>query len=328
MEGIQYVYFEKVMVLNLSMNWLILWLAGRLGRAHSPTWRMLAGASLGALYSFTLLLPSLHSLVNFGAKLIFSVLMVGITFFPLPISKFWRVMLYFYLTSFALGGAIFGLSFLAAPGKPGGGSLAVMFQSILKLLDDYLWWLLPLVIIGAVTFGYWVPVLGKYMVAAFCRVPFQLCVDGKVTQLVGLLDTGNQVRDPLSQSPVVIVELKAIRDLLPPGLQQKIEERRELDIWELMTVLEQEGKPQAGKPQAGNWLKRWRVLPFSSVGQTTGVLLGFRPDYIEFQSGQKLRKETQVVVGLYLHSLCKDGSYQALLPAAWLEFLGRDSVAS
>lgn len=317
MEGIQYVYFEKVMFINISMNWLILWLAGRLGRVSTPVWRILAGAFFGALYSFTLLLPDLQWLVNFGTKVIFSVLMLVIAFFPLPMGRAWRVMLYFYLTSFAVGGAIFGLSFLAVPGTPTGNILSSIFQSMLKLLDDHLWWLFPLVVLGALSFGYWAPALGKRLVRTFCRVPFKIAVDGKEKELVGLLDTGNQMRDPLSQSPVVIVELEAIRELLPPGIQDRLRERLAPEIWELMADLEPES----------NWPERWRVLPFTSVGKAKGVLLGFRPDYIEIRSGMTRVKEQQVVVGLYAHSLSGDGSYRALLPSDWLEFLGRDSVA-
>ncbi|MDA8213131.1 MAG: sigma-E processing peptidase SpoIIGA [Clostridia bacterium] len=317
MEGIQYVYFEKVMFINISMNWLILWIAGRLGRVSTPAWRILAGAFFGALYSFTLLLPSLQWLVNFGTKVIFSVLMILIAFFPLPMGRTWRVMIYFYLTSFAVGGAIFGLSFLAVPGTPMGNMLLPMLRSILKLLDDHFWWLFPLVVFGALSFGYWAPALGKRLVETFCRVSFKISVDGKEKELVGLLDTGNQVRDPLSQFPVVIVELGAIRELLPPGIQDRLRERLAPEIWELMAGLEHES----------DWLERWRVLPFTSVGKAKGVLLGFRPDYIEFQSGQTTIKEKQVVVGLYHHPLSGDGSYRALLPSDWLEFLGRDSVA-
>ncbi|HEX3032444.1 MAG TPA: sigma-E processing peptidase SpoIIGA [Bacillota bacterium] len=127
MEGVQYVYFEKVVFVNLSMNWLILWVTGRLSRVAPVNWRLLAGAFLGALYSFTLLLPNLSWLVSFAGKLLFSLLMVGIAFFPVHWSKGWRVYLYFYLTSFTLGGAIIGVSFL---------------------VGELEWWIVPAVIAG------------------------------------------------------------------------------------------------------------------------------------------------------------------------------------
>ncbi|HEX3031880.1 MAG TPA: sigma-E processing peptidase SpoIIGA [Bacillota bacterium] len=298
MEGVQYVYFEKVVFVNLSMNWLILWVTGRLSRADTVSWRLLAGAFLGALYSFALLVPDVGWLVSFAGKMVFSLLMVAVTFFPLEWSRGWRVYLYFYITSFTLGGAIIGLGFL---------------------MGELEWWLIPAMAAAAYAIGRYGPLVGRRVVEALGTLPFKLVVGGREKELVGYLDTGNQVREPFSRFPVLIVEAEAVAELLPPVLlegllkrdafaQDPIAQSEESQVlWDIIGGLEDE-----------EWLGRWRVIPFRSVGRPKGFLLGFRPDYVEYCRGNKQVREKEVIVGLYQRKLSNDGSFLALLPADWL----------
>ncbi|HEX3032604.1 MAG TPA: sigma-E processing peptidase SpoIIGA [Bacillota bacterium] len=286
MEGVQYVYFEKVLFVNLSLNWIILWVTARLGRVTPGHWRLGAAALLGAMYSFSLLFPGLHWLITFGGKVAFSLLMVGIAFFPLDWPRGWRIFLYFYLTSFALGGAIIGLGYLT-------GELA--------------WWVMPAVSLGALALGNWAPLLGRQLAVALGTLDFRLVVAGREKLLPGFVDTGNQVREPLSCFPVVIVEAGAVQELLPPGLGDRLENLKQSDVqdlWEFIGGLEEEW-----------WPERWRVVPYSSVGRSRGYLLGFRPDYLEFTGGNRHSRVKEVIVALHHRPLSVDGNYLAILPA-------------
>lgn len=286
MEGVQYVYFEKVVLVNLSLNWLILWVTARLVRVKPGQWRLGAAALLGALYSFSLLMPDLSWMVTFAGKLAFSVLMVGVAYYPLNWTRGWRAFLYFYLTSFALGGAIIGLGFLV-------GEMA--------------WWIIPTVILGAFALGHWAPMVGRQLAEALGTLPFKLVVAGKEQELIGFLDTGNQVREPLSCFPVIIVEAAAIGELLPAGLSTRLgalDNAGIQDIWNFIGGLEE-----------GWWPERWRVVPYSSVGRSKGYLLGFRPDYIEYTGGARQVRVKEVIVALHHRQLSTDGDYLAILPA-------------
>lgn len=295
MEGIQYVYFEKVVLINLAMNGLILWTAGRLSRVEIRLWRLTGAGLIGALYSLVLLFPSLHWAVSFAAKMLMSLLMIWIAFYPVPRSKLWRVLIFFYLASFAMGGAVIGLGSLVG----------------LAVLGRHLWWLLPLVAAGGLAYGYWAPALGRLVQEAFGRIQIKIGVDGKEEELIGLVDTGNQVRDPVSQDPVVIVEIAAIGELLPSEVREAFAGKNgpNSEPWELISALTDT-----------SWAARWRVVPYRSVGRDGGILLGFRPDYLEICRGNELVREQRVVVGLYQQPLSGDGSYRAILPADWLIF--------
>ena len=46
-------------------------------------------------------------------------------------------------------------------------------------------------------------------------VPVSIFIGGKKLDLKALVDTGNSLHDPLSNLPVVIVELDSIKEMLP-----------------------------------------------------------------------------------------------------------------
>jgi stage II sporulation protein GA (sporulation sigma-E factor processing peptidase) len=50
------------------------------------------------------------------------------------------------------------------------------------------------------------------------------------------------------------------------------------------------------------------MIPFSSLGRTNGMMIGFRPDAVIV--GEKI---SDVVIGIYNSRLCRDGRYQGLL---------------
>jgi len=52
------------------------------------------------------------------------------------------------------------------------------------------------------------------------------------------------------------------------------------------------------------------MIPFNSIGKTSGMLIGFRPDQV--MVGAKNSRQ-DVVIGIYNDKLTPDGRYQALL---------------
>ena len=115
-----------------------------------------------------------------------------------------------------------------------------------------------------------------------------------------LLDTGNQLTDPLTKKPVIVVESEALEKVLPKDILQKISEENS-EISELLASLEE------------NWAARLRVIPFNSVGKRHGLMIGFRPDLIVIKNRRKEIITSDVVLGLVNKSLSREGQYRALL---------------
>jgi stage II sporulation protein GA (sporulation sigma-E factor processing peptidase) len=52
------------------------------------------------------------------------------------------------------------------------------------------------------------------------------------------------------------------------------------------------------------------MIPFSSLGKTNGMLVGFRPDCVKVEG---MENKPDVVIGIYNDRLCRDGRYRGLL---------------
>lgn len=127
-------------------------------------------------------------------------------------------------------------------------------------------------------------------------------VEGRCVTCCGLVDTGNRVVDPVSGDPVIIIEYRVIRDVLPLSWQQ------------LAAGLEGAAAGD-GLSISGGWDRRLRMLPFRALQGTGGLMLGMRPDLVVIRESIRV---TSVVVGVTCESLSGDGQYQALIPACFI----------
>ncbi|AGL02961.1 sigma-E processing peptidase SpoIIGA [Desulfoscipio gibsoniae] len=297
------VYVDQVFIGSLVMNMMILWVTARLGRTAYSRWRLLAGAGVGALYSLVLFIPAMEGYLGPGYKLLVSFLMVAVVFVPGPPKKVLALLAYFYISTFALGGTVLGIiSFLQNSAFDG------QLSGIMQAVDTFLWYgiLLALLI-------YWF--LGRVVPAAMCkrlmlpllRADLTVSLGERKVSFSALLDTGNSLSDPLTGFPVIIAEYAAIKEILPEQVCAVIESHRQDDSASILAALGENIRSA-----------NFRIIPYRSVGQENGWLLGFRPDEVEIRHGNNFIKVCDVVVALYGDCLLSDTSCRALLPTGLL----------
>lgn len=298
MAGTHVIYVDMVLLINLVMDYIILWATARLAQIAVNGWRLLAGAALGAGYSLILFFPANTPWLWLVAKVLFSVLMILLTFYPVAWPKLFQAVGYFYLVSFVMGGAVLGALYLAnsfavAPTLAGGG---ILIRNL-----PYSWLVMA---VGAAFFlVYWGSLfIKRNFWQSLLRVPVVIGFNGRSLALKALVDTGNNLRDPLTGRPVIVAEYNALRPLLPPELQLKLPVQKEPEWEKIVTSL-------AGTP----WAARVRIIPFHSLGRGPGLLLGFKPDEVVILWEERFIKVTEVVVGLCWQRLTPEGSYRALL---------------
>lgn len=126
--------------------------------------------------------------------------------------------------------------------------------------------------------------------------------DKKAIQLFALVDTGNSLHDPLTNMPVVVVEYSAIKELLPPDIRDIYEKNTDNDLNTITATI-----------SCSDWFSRFRLIPFTSLGKENGMLIGFRPDYIEIGTEEEKRGVQEVIVGIYNRALSRNEQYRALM---------------
>ena len=124
--------------------------------------------------------------------------------------------------------------------------------------------------------------------------------NNNTAEITALLDTGNSLVDPISLSPVIIVEYRFIKNLFPEEIRYGLERIDSGDIEFAMNEVSAKGFPL-------------RIIPFSSLGKENGILFGFIPDRVEIRDECGLKVLGKCVIGIYYKSLSKDRSYGALL---------------
>lgn len=297
------IYLDQVFLGNLVMNYAILWAAAKLCRIPAGRIRLAAGAALGASYALAIFIPEFVFLLSVWFKAAASVIITAVAFAPLPPKKFLACLGAFYLASFALGGLTLGMIFFIHSGN------FASFNGIGTVIVEHFW---PGVILGLAAF--WAA--GRGVATLFKRGVFDglfkmelvLKFRGEQVRVEALLDTGNQLRDPLTGRPVIVVEYDVLKPLLPPEVLECFVGTAEPDVWRVLGSLSQ-----------SPWAPRFSAVPFQSLGRGRGLMVGFRPDEVLVLRQGRQAPAGKAVVAICFKKLDSGGSYRALLTPDLLE---------
>lgn len=244
------VYLDELFALNMALNYLLLAGSARLGGGALRRRRLLAAAALGGVYAAAALVPELRFLRAGGMKAAAAALML-LTAFGASVRTV-RLGALFLALAFCLGGAAF-LCVQALGGGvlllPSGAYYPVSTAGLLALAGC----------------GY----LVAYTV--FSRLaehgggeitPLYLRANGHTAALRALRDTGNTLRDPITNERVLVTDLRAAQTLLPEAaLSAERLARPDALLTELSALY----------PQL-----RFRLIPYRAVGTQAGLLLALR----------------------------------------------------
>ena len=288
------VYIDVILMVNLVMDFLLLWAAGKLAGLRVVYKRLLAASVLGAVYSAGCVFANLSLWYDFPVKVIISGLLVIIAFWPESGRQFLKAWGYFYGVSFAMAGSVIGLSYLFRGWNIG------------SVPDfSYLW--LGGGVVCALALGvYGDRMMRERVVPNLLKCPVGLRFGSVWCEGQGFIDTGNNLTDPLTNKPVVIAEYQLLSGCFPVDVRQAMEYcRRDENLFEALAQT--------------SWANRLRLIPFTSIGKKHGLLVGVRSDEIKILSGSSWVSYPGVVIGLYRESLSPEGSFQLLIPASLMQ---------
>lgn len=298
------VYVDVLILVNFVMDFFIIWAAGKLANVRFKLTRLILAAVFGAAYSLIVFFPDFSYLNTLLAKVLFSFVMILTAFAPLTIRSFFRSLVYFYLVSFAMGGAVIGAVYLtdelplSVQVLSGGASFFGNF--------NIAWLLIGLGVAITLGLGGIIHLRRSWL---HQQLLSKLIIHFNNNQVIveALLDTGNQLMDPLTNKPVIVVEFRSIKDVLPENLKRSILEDDDISLLEFDEIADSE------------WAARLRLIPFNSVGRSHGMMLGVKPDFIEVVGREGIKRTNDVVIGILNKTLNQEGKFQALLHPAVLQ---------
>ncbi len=226
-------------------------------------------------------------------KIILSVIMVYIAFNPQNIKKLCKQILIFYLTSFIFGGVALYLIYFIKP------------QNV--LIKNGLFagkYVLKVILFGAIVAFVIIKLSIKIIKTKiqpkdmYCKV--KLKINGKEIQTTAMIDTGNLVKEPITNIPVIIVESSLMYDILPKEIINNLENILGGNFDDIPEEIR------------NIYIPKLRWIPYKSLGKENGMLLGIKIDGMEVEK-EEIHKVQNVIVGIYDKSLTKRGEYRALV---------------
>lgn len=269
------VYVDVVILENIVMNYIILISVGILGKFKIHSFRILISSIFGSTYAIiSIYIKNISWILNIMVGLIFSIIMIIIAFPKTKFKELYKKIILYYVSSFIFGGIAFAVSTQI--------TVKVMNLSIISGIIGLCFIFITIKII----------LNRRKMKSMICNI--KIFYNNKSIELKGFIDSGNMLKEPISKKDVIIVEKKSLKTLLDNKFLDDID-----------NILN-------GKWLPSNIKTNFILIPFYSLGKNNGIIIGFKPEYIEINYlDQIIRKE--VIVGIYNERLNLNNNCNCLI---------------
>ena len=289
------IYLDVVLLENLCMNYIILFALGYILKLKRKHFRIVISAFIGGVYSILAYIHLMEIYSNIIVKIIISIVMVYIAYIPKSAKELFKELIFFYLISFAFGGCAFALLYFIKPEE------ILMKNGV--LVGTYP---IKIAILGGIV-GFILLSISFYIIKRkinrkniYCNLIIYF--EKKSIDINALIDTGNMLKDPISNMPVIVVEKESLKALLPEEILGNTENifngNVENSLYEEFNL---------------KYLSKFKVIPFKSLGRENGLLLGFKVDKVLIKTEEKELEIENVIVGIYKGRLSKNNEYSALI---------------
>lgn len=261
-------YIDSIFFINFVMDLFLLTLTVKSLKNTATFIRILTGSLLGATgYCLVLLLPQISYPVKVvGGMLPITVVMLKTGCKVKGIQQLCRGMGYLFTYSFLLGGFMLFLR---------------NYVPFLGERELSVWLILLIGYLGFQICCWRIRNNRQKARNHFCEVV--LAGDTEPITVLGLVDTGNGLMDPVSGKEAAVLEE---------------------EVWKKMTWAKREEK--------------YKAIPFHSIGTSHGILEGYEVNRIVVKTQSLTRELHEVPVAVYKGRLSVKGEYRMILPTGWL----------
>ena len=283
------------------MNFIILFATGIAMKINLKQKNLILSSIIGAIYAIITYLEIIPIVTHFFMKILLSLIMIYIAFIPKTPKKMLKQLLMFYLISFVFGGCAFALLYFIKPQNVlmKNGVFVGEYPLKIAMLSGVVSF-----IVIQIAFRFIKNKISKQNM--FCTL--KIYINGKILEVKALIDSGNLLKDPLSNIPVVVVEKDRLYKIFPNIILDNID-----------NFIGGDEEKSVGDIEINEYLSRFRVVPFSSLGKQNGLLLGIKVDEICVINSDGEELVSNAIVGIYDKRLTQNGSYSALIGLDILE---------
>lgn len=288
------IYIDIIFLENLIINSIILYATSIILKIKPKIIRIILSSTIGSIYAILTYITEIEIYTSVILKAILAIIMVYVAFNPQSVKKMWKQVAIFYLTSFVFGGVTLYLIYYIKPQEVLVQNGVFVGEYILKVI--MLGAIVAFVVIKIALRIIKTKITSKDM---YCKIKIKLY--GKLIETKAMIDTGNLAKEPITNTPVIIIESTLLEDILPIQILNNLEKILCGDLSQISEEMQEK------------YVTKLRCIPFSSLGKQNGMLLGIRADEIEVETEEEKKISNNVILALYDKSLTKRGEYRALI---------------
>ena len=282
------IYIDVLFLINFIMVYFILFVTNKLIKNKSSLKRISFTAFLSTLlYILTIIFIPYNKILSIFIISFIFIISIIICFKPKNIKDFSKLFILINLISFCIGG----------------GSIAIFYYTNFNHFLSFALNNFPIkFLVISILCTY---IIIKLFLSWYKRIFLKkqsfynitLYKNNTNVTLNALLDTGNNLKEPITKKPVIIAEFIALKPILPEKLKILFYEKQEDNLNKILEL--------------GHNVDL-RLIPFKSVGKENGLLIGTKIDKLEIHIEDKIILK-DVIVAISNFKLSNDNFYNALL---------------
>lgn len=286
------IYIDLIFFENIIMNSIIIYATSLIVKSKVKIIRLILSATIGAIYSIALYITNMKIYTSIFSKFVLSIVMMYVAFKPQKVKKLCKQTIIFYLTSFIFGGVALYLIYYLKPEE-------ILIKNGMYVGE----YVLKVIILGAIFACIIVKIsinlIKSKIKCSYCKITIKLNEKEITTQ--AMIDTGNLVKEPITNAPVVIVESSLLEGIIPREILKNLDNILCGNLSNISQELQD------------IYISKLRCIPFSSIGKENGMLVGIKASEIIVENEDEIKVNKNIVLGIYDKSLTKKGEYRALI---------------
>lgn len=275
-------YIEYVFAENFIIDFIILFITGRLIKRIIVYKRIIAASMIGALYVILTAYIGKDFMTYFIVKVSVSILMIMVAFDSKGILINIRVILCFYITSLLMVGIITALYYLTY-------DRVTVNAIVISLFLGYM----------ALHF-FFKEVKKRIEKSNYMRL-VTINIGSSSKKLKAFIDTGNALTDPMTGKPVIVVNIESIRNILGEELYFNI----------LKFYSNKENNYEILLNENNNI--NLKIIRYNTISSKGEMMICVTPDEIKVEGNGKYVITSDAIIGISQKKISQKEDYDALL---------------
>jgi stage II sporulation protein GA (sporulation sigma-E factor processing peptidase) len=260
-----------------------------------PFYKIIIGGLIAATYVIIIVYQSNDFLTSTYFKLVYSIFIILATFGYQTVNKLLTSLVYFYLSTFTLGGILLGINYFI--------TTSIIYEIgyiniIYKSENISLIFILFCFPIASYLYLKYFTMSEEIRSLTNIIYDVEISFKNSIIKCRGLLDTGNNLSDPLLRLPVIVVDQISI--------QEQLDDR-------LIEILKQWEKNMQLPDTENCFVNGIKLIPFSAIGSNNKILIGYVVNYIKIENNLEKYSCEKAIVAFSTTRISAEKNFQCIL---------------